>query len=187
MASYVHKNIEMINKTAWEITWTTKLKSNCWHYLNSKSIFWPSLFPRLARFFLMLFGLPLYRINFGLDAVNTACQTSQTGICLFQTFKYSGNRCLTLGQGGSPGGCCLAGVGCVVFRPRGWAAGTAASITAWGSLATAIFCPRYCVIKPSGFHHLKELNQPKIYFSASSSRSKISYFPLLFSCARWVI
>ena len=49
----------------------------------------------------MLFGLPLYRINFGLDAVNTACQTSQTGICLFQTFKYSGNRCLTLGQGGS--------------------------------------------------------------------------------------
>ena len=131
----------------------------------------------------MLFGLPLYRINFDLDAI-TACQTSQTGICLFQTFKYSGDRCLTLGQGGSQEVAVWLVSAEWCFVPRGRAAGTAASITARGSLATAIVCPRYCVIKSSGFHHLKELNQPKIYFSASSSRSKISYFPLLFSCAR---
>ena len=112
----------------------------------------------------MLFGLPLYRINFGLDAVNTACQTRQTGICPFQTFKYSGDRCLTLEQGGSQEVAAWLVSAEWCFVPRGRAAGTAASITARGSLATAIVCPWYCVIKSSGFHHLKELNQPKTLF-----------------------
>ena len=131
----------------------------------------------------MLFGLPSYRINFGLHAVNTACQTSQTGIC-FQTFNYSGDQCLTLGKVEARRLLFWLVSAEWCFVPRGRAAGTAASITVRGSLATAIVCPRYCVIKSSGFHHLKELNQPKIYFPASSSRGKISDFPLFFSCAR---
>ena len=82
----------------------------------------------------MFFGLPWYRINFGLDAGNTACQTSQTGICLFQTFKYSGDRCPTLGQGGSQDIAVWLVSAEWCFVPRGRAAGTAASITARGRL-----------------------------------------------------